>query len=241
MTDVVTSSLKQLRAARATLLEQFPAFEETWADPPIRDLTDVEWACDTGDQRLTYCEPDQRLSSVVTLEKYHTGSTRAPYLSRDGVYLLRWLDTRTDGNCYWAVFTVSKRCEDATVLRELFLVNGCYYAHLSDYSDARVGEDYACSKCTARGVKLWRQTHTFAENVRLLCIECLCASKGLDTTKVTQEGKIFDEASGLHIDQVGGLVPAIPTPSKETFWGYSAVPAGDVAWWKALPLRAGDG
>jgi hypothetical protein len=36
-------------------------------------------------------------------------------------------------------------------------------------------------------------------------------------------------------DQIGWMVPAVPTPDGDTFWGYTSVPLEGVLWWKALP------
>lgn len=79
-------------------------------------------------------------------------------------------------------------------------------------------DDYCCHDCGATGVKLWRPSHTFVENVELRCREC----------SLDREGK-----QG-HGDAIGGLVPAVPTEDGETFWGYSSVPLAGVVWWYRL-------
>lgn len=83
---------------------------------------------------------------------------------------------------------------------------------------------YVCSKCGAKGVKLWRQYQTFLEHIDLLCFAC----------------SLVDQAKHLDFpmrgDQVGWLVPAVPTDDG-TFWGYTSVPQDRVEWWKALPAR----
>jgi hypothetical protein len=38
-------------------------------------------------------------------------------------------------------------------------------------------------------------------------------------------------------DQIGWLVPAVPTEDGETYWGYTSVPADGCSWWYALPVR----
>jgi hypothetical protein len=91
---------------------------------------------------------------------------------------------------------------------------------------------YACSGCGATGVKLWREYQTSA--VELRCLNCAEA----------QEGKKLK----AHSDQIGGLVPAVPTelpdkkgrvPKGETFWGYSSVPDWGLKWWLELPPDIG--
>ncbi len=84
---------------------------------------------------------------------------------------------------------------------------------------------YRCKDCGKHGVKLWRQYQTFAEHIRLLCVDC---------AEFNQNRKI--DLSDH--DQCGWLVPAVPTFEKNApYWGYTSVPPEGVAWWKALPLR----
>lgn len=89
--------------------------------------------------------------------------------------------------------------------------------------------DYHCSKCKVKGVKLWRQYQTFADNIELEC--AVCAAPGVEVDdKGTCESKII----GGRTDQIGSwMVPAIPVG--DTYWGYSSVPSQDVEWWVALP------
>ena len=91
---------------------------------------------------------------------------------------------------------------------------------------------YKCEECGAEGCKLWRQSHVFANHVRLLC--AVCAGKdqnrsidGIDSAGCTA-GKY-----GVS-DQIGSLVPAVPTDDG-SFWGYTSVPAHRVQWWYNLP------
>ena len=88
--------------------------------------------------------------------------------------------------------------------------------------------DYHCSKCKAKGVKLWRQSHTFADYIELLCATCLAPD-----IKVSDKGKAKDESIGFETDQINGRLPAIPVD--DTYWGYSSVPSQDVEWWIGLP------
>lgn len=95
-------------------------------------------------------------------------------------------------------------------------------------------EKYVCSVCGAKGVKLWRQYNTCVCFLELKCATCIVPDKTVD-----EHGKIEDKIVGMS-DQVGGLVPAIPTADgSESFWGYTSVPILGVVWWKALPTYIG--
>jgi len=97
---------------------------------------------------------------------------------------------------------------------------------------------YCCAKCRAFGVKLWRQYQTMADYIELLCADCACKSR--ESTKnlvVGDDGKHESPTTGLRSDQIGWLVPAVPTEDGETFWGYSSVPQEGVDWWKRMPTR----
>lgn len=93
---------------------------------------------------------------------------------------------------------------------------------------------YTCTVCNAAGVKLWREYNTFLDHQVLRCVTCAEKNQG--------------KAIGEHIDQIGWLVPAVPTnfdnieapsftlPEGSTFWGYTSVPPEGIAWWSNLPL-----
>jgi hypothetical protein len=95
-------------------------------------------------------------------------------------------------------------------------------------------KEYVCSKCGAEGVKLWRQYQTVAENIKLLCGECALKDQGIDGP-IDKEGRIESAFGGMMTDQIGWLVPAIPTDG--TFWGYTSVPQDGIIWWKFLPNK----
>lgn len=84
---------------------------------------------------------------------------------------------------------------------------------------------YECGDCGISGVKLWREYQTFLDHQRLRCVRC--AEK--DQNRRLDLGR---EGS----DQIGWLIPAVPTPDGDSFWGYTSVPLADVEWWNALPL-----
>ncbi len=97
--------------------------------------------------------------------------------------------------------------------------------------------NYACARCGAAYCKLWRQSNTCADSVRLLCVDCAGKDQKRDVSDVDAEGKVADPDLGMRCDQIGWLVPAVPTPDGETFWGYTSVPEEGVVWWKGLPTR----
>lgn len=104
-----------------------------------------------------------------------------------------------------------------------------------NYQNGEVPPKYFCSNCSAYGIKLWRQYQTFACNVDLLCADC--AIKKQKKNFVIDEDGTYANDKGIRSDQIGWLVPAVPTEDEETFWGYASVPQNGVEWWKNLPLR----
>ena len=66
------------------------------------------------------------------------------------------------------------------------------------YSSGKTPKGYACHDCGAKDVKLWREYNTFLDHQSLRCFECACK----DQKK---------KPSDLDGDQVGWLVPAVPT------------------------------
>jgi hypothetical protein len=105
------------------------------------------------------------------------------------------------------------------------------------YATAAAPDGYKCSDCGAAGVKLWREYQTLADCVTLRCAACACRKENREDD-VDAQGKIKSEHGSHRIDQIGWLVPAVPTEDGQTFWGYSSVPQPGVVWWKSLPTRA---
>lgn len=93
--------------------------------------------------------------------------------------------------------------------------------YLAALLNERMRLPYVCVGCAAEGVKLWRQYSTFVDHTRLLCRKC---------AEADQEVPLIPDG-----DQIGYLVPAVPTPDGSSFWGYTSVPAYAVIWWKGLP------
>jgi hypothetical protein len=90
---------------------------------------------------------------------------------------------------------------------------------------------YKCSKCGAKGIKLWRQYQRLTDGVHLLCFECAVEDQNANRSEFLQKIK-----SG-ETDQIKWLVPAVPVG--KTFWGYTSVPDHGVFWWNSLPLYRG--
>lgn len=88
--------------------------------------------------------------------------------------------------------------------------------------------EYTCEDCGVSGVRLWREYNTFLNHIRLRCRSCAI---------LNQKGKASNcWTSEPFGDQIGWLVPAVPTVELDTFWGYSSVPQDRVDWWHALPV-----
>jgi hypothetical protein len=54
---------------------------------------------------------------------------------------------------------------------------------------------------------------------------------------IGEDGRHEDEFNGS--DQIGWLVPAVPTEEGDTYWGYTSVPSAGCVWWFLLPLKPG--
>lgn len=87
------------------------------------------------------------------------------------------------------------------------------------------GMDYLCSKCKARGLRLWRQSHTFLNHIELMCAECAEADQTEQIARYASFHQVWEPG-------IGDLIPARPTPEGDTFWGHTS---GDVEWWYKLP------
>lgn len=89
---------------------------------------------------------------------------------------------------------------------------------------------YQCSGCGAVGVKLWRDYQMFLDHQTLYCVACAEKDQGKPCKLSAPDGEATD--------QIGWLVPAVPTAEGDTFWGYTSVPADRAQWWRDLPLRS---
>lgn len=122
--------------------------------------------------------------------------------------------------------------------------DGMSIVGLEAYKDSfyRTGETpagYQCSACGVVGLKLWRQYNTVASELDLLCGPCALKDQKHDGP-IGEDGRCPTwiaphDDKPIMTDQIGGLVPAIPTEDNSTFWGYTSVPASGVRWWRGLP------
>ena len=104
------------------------------------------------------------------------------------------------------------------------------------YAEGAIPENYRCSKCGAFGVKLWRQSQTFLNHIKLHCALCALEAEG-EAGPVDNDGR-RDSEYGM-TDQIGWLVPAVPDEECETYWGYTSIPKAGVKWWRKLPTSNG--
>lgn len=82
---------------------------------------------------------------------------------------------------------------------------------------------------------MWRESNVSADAVHLLCVDCAGKDQNRSIRSITKDGYRLIE--GVYTDQIGWLIPAVPTPEGDTYWGYTSVPEEGVNWWKLLPLR----
>ncbi len=81
---------------------------------------------------------------------------------------------------------------------------------------------YRCLGCDADGVRLWRKDSMFLNHQDLKCRRC-------SETEQEPDPELHGGS-----DAIGWRVPAVPDDTG-TFWGYTSVPEGAIAWWRALP------
>lgn len=118
------------------------------------------------------------------------------------------------------------------------------------YSKLEIPLSYQCSKCGARGCKLYREYQTL--HVELRC--CVCSRDYmLECEKVNPEfykpehysidtldaNGLRDSDHGSKTDQIGFWIPAVPDEEGDGYWGYTSVPTEGVEWWKKLPTFPG--
>ena len=99
---------------------------------------------------------------------------------------------------------------------------------------------YRCDKCDACDCKLWRYYQAFLNEQELFCLECALKKQKKKIKVLTPDGKMeFEDDKFPYLsDQIGWLIPAVPTEENDTFWGYTSVPQSLVIWWKELPNYA---
>jgi len=102
-----------------------------------------------------------------------------------------------------------------------------------DYSKNKTPKGYVCSKCNSTDVKLWRQYNTFLDHIELMCVKCAGEAEGKDVSNIDDNGMIDSDVNGK-TDQIGWLIPAVPTSEGDSFWGYTSVPQDGCDWWRKL-------
>jgi len=95
------------------------------------------------------------------------------------------------------------------------------------YAKREIPSEYRCAGCQVHGVKLWRTRH----------IDTLWCS--IHAGRIAGYQPVVDaNGSNRHrgdvTDQIGPLVPAIPTEDGSSFWGYTSVPEEGISWWRSL-------
>lgn len=104
---------------------------------------------------------------------------------------------------------------------------------------------YKCRSCGTQGVKLWRLYQTFSVKPKLLCCHCAAKDQGKDIEGIDADGCYQNKSKHskvtFHTDQIGWLVPAVPTEEGPAYWGYSSVPEAGVEWWRRLPTSKSPG
>jgi len=107
------------------------------------------------------------------------------------------------------------------------------------YQDKATPDGYRCHQCGATQRKLWRDIRVVATAIKLSCGSCALSQEKV-TGPIDNRGRVktfdFTNRDGELSDQIGGLLPAVPTEDGRTFWGYTSVPADACAWWRGLPL-----
>lgn len=105
-----------------------------------------------------------------------------------------------------------------------------------NYESASTPHGYVCSDCKASGCKLWRNYNAVLSAVVLRCGQCALKNQN-EQGPLNEDGTHFSPKINMQCDQIGWLVPAIPTEENDTYWGYTSVPQVGVLWWKRLPLK----
>ena len=77
-------------------------------------------------------------------------------------------------------------------------------------------EKYACLTCGVKHVKLWRMAY----DIDPFCEKCLSKDGPLER---------------YHAHLGGHYIPAVPSPSNESMWGFTSVPHDCCTWWNDLP------
>jgi hypothetical protein len=104
-----------------------------------------------------------------------------------------------------------------------------------DYLMGTVPTTYKCNDCGATNCKLWREYNIFLSHQTLRCAVCAGKDQKKSVKTIDINGKMLSKWTGSRTDQIGSLIPAVPTEENDTYWGYSSVPTNGCDWWKHLP------
>ena len=107
-------------------------------------------------------------------------------------------------------------------------------SHPVDYSKTETPPNYVCHTCGAGGCKLWREYQTMLDSQKLHCAPCAAKGQKKDISSIDARGHRKCESGGT-TDQIGWLIPAVPTAENDTYWGYTSVPQRGCDWWARLP------
>ena len=95
---------------------------------------------------------------------------------------------------------------------------------------------YICNGCGAFFVKLWRAF--CSDTIVLFCANCASKDQNEKIKKMDKKG-CHRNTSNKKTDQIGGFVPAIPTPDSTEdnleWQPFGAIPEKAYAWWRRLP------
>lgn len=103
-------------------------------------------------------------------------------------------------------------------------------------------EKYQCSSCSVDGMKLWRPIHGLSGWLCARCATDIERSRLQDETDrhllsiwpFDTDGN-FTFSAG---DQLGDMLPAVPTVDGSEVYGYGSVPEERARWWHAMPTHA---
>lgn len=105
-----------------------------------------------------------------------------------------------------------------------------------DYLSPVPPDGYRCMDCDTHGVKMWRMSNSSCIEFR--CFTCACLQEKVKATPSVDRKGVMKLSHGIHVqsDQIGNLVPAIPSEDGSTCWGYSNASAEACQWWWSLPF-----
>lgn len=110
-------------------------------------------------------------------------------------------------------------------------------SHPIDYAKIETPPNYVCGDCGATGCKLWRFFHALLSHQKLRCAVCAGQVQKLTIVDINAQGRHVDP-DGYRSNQIGYMVPAVPTEENDSYWGYLATPESGWLWWERLPSLA---